>query len=94
MVEAEVITALLIVAVGVLTTAALYVGLMGMLGGLYVVRCPSCAHWTFSLNDTPERDCRHCRHPMLLHPLRTVSSSRPVPVTHSRWDPRNPAAHG
>ena len=44
----EGVTVVLMVGVGVLTTAALYVGLVGMLGGFYIVRCASCSHWTFS----------------------------------------------
>ncbi len=66
------VTVLLMVGVGVLTTAALYVGLVGMLGGFYIVRCASCSHWTFSAVDRPPRSCARCRHPTLRHPLRAI----------------------
>jgi hypothetical protein len=71
MTASEVIGVALIVVVGVLTTAALYAGLVGMLGGLYIVRCSACDHFTFSFTPRP-RSCPYCRHPMLLHPLRTI----------------------
>lgn len=68
----EGVTVVLMVGVGVLATAALYVGLVGMLGGFYIVRCASCGHWTFSPADRPRHSCPRCRHPALLHPLRAI----------------------
>jgi hypothetical protein len=68
----EGITVVLMVGVGALTTAALYVGLVGMLGGFYIVRCASCNHWIFSPADRPRQSCTRCRRSALLHPLRAV----------------------
>lgn len=70
--ESELIAVGLLTAVGILTTAMLYLGLTGLLGGLYIVRCRGCDHWTFSLSDAPSPSCAHCRHPTLLHPLRAM----------------------
>ena len=64
----EGVTVVLMVGVGVLTTAALYVGLVGMLGGFYIVRCASCSHWTFPPTGRGipvraaaiRRSCIHC----------------------------------
>lgn len=72
--EAELIAVALLTAVGILTTAMLYLGLTGLLGGLYVVRCDSCDHWTFSFNNVADHPCPRCRHSTLLHPLRAMHS--------------------
>ncbi|MBE1552160.1 hypothetical protein GGC64_006247 [Mycobacterium sp. OAS707] len=58
--QPELITAFFLVIVGLFTTAALYLGLVGMLGGLYLVRCQSCRHLT--LHSGPARSCPHCQH--------------------------------
>jgi hypothetical protein len=68
----EVLTVALIVALAVAATALIYLGLLGMIGQLYVVRCAACNHLTFSSADLPQASCPYCRHPVLLHPLRTV----------------------
>jgi hypothetical protein len=57
----EVLTIVFIVVVGAFTTAALYAGVAGMLGGLYIVRCSACDHFTFSFAPHPQ-SCHHCRH--------------------------------
>ena len=66
----EVITVLLLVLVGIIASGALYLGLLGMLGGVSIVRCVSCRHFTFTFSDGPSPSCAQCRHPRLLHPLR------------------------
>ena len=72
----EAVTIVFIVLVGSITTAALYVGLAGLLGGIHVVDCGSCHHQTFSFGDAPTRSCPQCRHPLLLHPLRFTRRHR------------------
>lgn len=72
----ELLTVALIVFVGMIDTAALYVGLLGLLGGLYFLRCASCDHLAFSFTDGPRDSCPYCRHPLLLHPLHTVHHLR------------------
>jgi hypothetical protein len=67
---------ILIAAVGVFTTAMLYAGLAGLLGGLRMVRCRSCDHWTTCVTDSPGSSCPHCRHPVLLHPVHAIGSLR------------------
>jgi hypothetical protein len=66
----EAVTIAFIILVGCITTAALYVGLLGLLGAIHVVDCRSCHHQTFSFGNQPSRSCPQCRHPLLLHPLR------------------------
>jgi hypothetical protein len=68
----ELLAVVLLTAVGILTTAMLYLGLTGLLGGLFFVRCRCCEHWTLSFSDATTRSCTHCRHTTLLHPLRAL----------------------
>jgi DNA-directed RNA polymerase subunit RPC12/RpoP len=72
----EVLTVTLIVVLALLTTVAIYLGLMNWLGALYVVRCDSCHHQTFSSAKQPQHSCPHCRHPVLTHPLYAVRHPR------------------
>jgi hypothetical protein len=74
--ESELIAVALLAAVGIITTAMLYLGVTGMLGALYIVRCRRCDHWTFSLRDVPTPSCARCRHPALLHPVQAILSGR------------------
>jgi hypothetical protein len=68
----EVLTIGLDAALAAATTAALYYGLLGMIGMFFIVRCASCGHLTSSSADRPEPSCAFCRHPILLHPLRAL----------------------
>jgi hypothetical protein len=72
----EALTVILIVVVGALTTAALYVGLLGMLGAIDIVRCDSCNHLTLSPTQRLRHYCIRCRHPLLLHPARAIHHRR------------------
>lgn len=72
----EFITAGFAVLVGAATTAALYVGLMGMLGAAHVVRCAACNRWTMSGSDRSTQSCPRCDHPVLWHPLDTLGRLR------------------
>ena len=65
----EVLTITLIAVLGLAATAAIYVGVIGLLGGFYFARCAQCGHLTFSTTKWPTRSCVHCRHPVLMHPL-------------------------
>jgi hypothetical protein len=56
-------------------TAAIYLGLAGMLGRTRWVRCAACNHWTFSPANEP-RCCPYCRHPLLLHPVHAIFHPR------------------
>jgi hypothetical protein len=68
----EVLTVALVVVLAAATTAAIYYGLLGMIGQFFIVRCESCGHATSSSSNRPLRSCARCRHPVLLHPLRAL----------------------
>ena len=72
----ELVTVVLIVVVGAVTTAALYLGLLGLLGAVHIVRCASCNHWTFSSADGRPCSCPRCRHLALPHPLHAAGHPR------------------
>lgn len=72
----EFITLGLIALVGIVTTAALYIGLAGMLGAAHVVRCAACDHWTIAPSGGSAASCPNCAHPVLLHPLRAFRRRR------------------
>lgn len=68
----EALTVALIVVLAAATTAAIYLGLRGMAGDFYFVRCAACSHLTFASVARPPQSCPYCRHPALLHPLRVI----------------------
>lgn len=72
----EILTLAVIIVLAAATTAAIYLGLLGMAGQGYVVRCTACGHLTFSSVDKPQQSCPRCRHPLLLDPLRALGHSR------------------
>ena len=53
MTVAEDVTIAFIILVGLVTTVPLYLGLMGMLGAGYLVRCAACGHVTWSVTAGP-----------------------------------------
>ncbi|CPT72293.1 Uncharacterised protein [Mycobacteroides abscessus subsp. abscessus] len=77
MVMDEFVTAVLGFAVGCAATAALYVGLLGMVGATRVVRCTACSHWMVSWTDSAAI-CTRCRHPLLWHPVIAMRRRRGI----------------
>ncbi|HUO37672.1 MAG TPA: hypothetical protein VMU34_07480 [Mycobacterium sp.] len=65
----EVLTVIITALLALAATAAIYIGVMGLLGGFYFARCAACGHLVFSSTKRPHPSCVHCRHPVLLHPL-------------------------
>lgn len=65
----EVLTVVLIVVMAAASTAGIYLGLLGMVDQLYIVRCAGCNHVTFSSTKQPPQSCWYCRHPVLAHPV-------------------------
>jgi DNA-directed RNA polymerase subunit RPC12/RpoP len=65
----EVLTVVLIIVLATAATAAIYLGILNWIGALYVVRCASCHHLTFSSANRRQGSCPHCRHPVLTHPV-------------------------
>lgn len=68
----EILTIALIAGLAAAATAAIYIGLLGMMGQFYVRRCASCKHFMFAFTDQPQHSCARRRHPVLLHPLHAV----------------------
>jgi DNA-directed RNA polymerase subunit RPC12/RpoP len=71
----EVLTVILIATLALAATVAIYIGLIGLLGGLYIVECSQCGHLTFSYTNRPANSCARCRHPVLMHPLHAMLGS-------------------
>ena len=65
----EVLTGALVVTMLIAMAAALYVGLLGALGLIRLVRCDCCGHLGMTTASAPLRACGRCRHGRLLHPL-------------------------
>jgi len=68
MVAVEVLTAVVVLALAIVTTAAFYVGVLGALGLIRYVRCDRCGHLGLTSASEPLRSCLHCRHGQLFHP--------------------------
>lgn len=77
MVMDEFVTAALGFVVGCATTAALYIGMLGMMGAVHVVRCTACSHWMVDGTDSPAV-CRRCSHPRLWHPVIAMRRRRGI----------------
>lgn len=72
----ELVTVVLMVVVGAVTTGAFYFGFAGLLGAFLIVRCKSRDHWTFTSVDGSPRSCPRCHHPVLAHAFVADSRSR------------------
>lgn len=72
----EVLTIILVTLLAMGATAAIYIGLIGMLGGAHFVPCARCGHLTFSASKQPHDSCVHCRHPVLMHSLHALIHPR------------------
>ena len=71
----------LVMVLGVATTAALY---LGVLGAVRMVRCDRCRHWGWTSPTQPLRSCPRCRHGNLLHPILTLHHLYQSHRHHSR----------
>jgi len=72
MVLIVVVGGVLVLALGALTTVALYLGLLGTIGAVRLVRCGTCGHWGWTSSTRPLRACSFCRHDHLMHPILTA----------------------
>jgi len=81
----ESLTIALIAVLAAASTVAIFVGLLGLAGQFFVVRCASCHHLTVSSAKQPRRSCPRCRHRVLLHPRRAAHHLRhPATLLHMR----------
>ena len=72
MVLADVVIAVLVVALAVVTTTACWIGFLAVLGEVSLSRCERCGHLALGSAVGPIRTCSFCRHPHLLHPVHVV----------------------
>jgi len=79
----EVFTIAVIAVLAAAATGAIYLGLLNWIGAFYVVRCAACHHLTFSSANQPQESCPHCRHPVLMHPIRSLHHAG-VPAVNDR----------
>ncbi len=79
-----VIEALAVVLVGflfALSTMALWIGLLGVLGAARIVRCSNCDRLEVVSTSMPPQACLRCRHAQVFHPVVTV---------HDAWSSHHP----
>ncbi|BBZ00374.1 hypothetical protein [Mycolicibacterium fallax] len=67
------------VVVGLVAVAGIYLGLLNWFGGFHMVHCTRCHHLTGSTHEEPPAECVHCRHPMALHPFYAMAH-RAAPI--------------
>jgi hypothetical protein len=73
MVVLEIAVAILALALGIVTMAGLYFGLLGCLGVFFhVVHCERCGHLCITSRSEPVGSCPSCKHPHLRHPLHAL----------------------
>jgi hypothetical protein len=63
----EIVLAVLIGVLAVVTLLAAYVGVLGLTGADVLERCPRCRHLWLRL--AAADGCGYCRHDRLLHPM-------------------------
>jgi hypothetical protein len=83
----EVLTGVLVAVSVVVMAVALYVGLLGALGFIRLVRCDRCGHLGMTTAAAPLRACGRCRHGRLLHPLVSLHHAYVVPDRDSQIIP-------
>jgi hypothetical protein len=84
MVAIVVVTGVLVVGLAIVTTAAAYVGLLGIAGAVRFVRCDRCGHLGMTSVSEPLRSCASCRHGRLLHPLLALHHADVAHDSHQR----------
>ena len=84
MVILEIAAVVLAVALGIVTMAGLYFGLLGCLGVFFhVVHCERCGHLCITSRSEPIVSCPSCNHPHLLHPLHAFHDHEVLPGVDS-----------
>jgi hypothetical protein len=64
----EILGSVFVAGLAVGTLAMAFLALLGLLGGLRLVRCDLCGRSRVSAAGAPTVSCASCRHPLLLHP--------------------------
>jgi hypothetical protein len=65
----EIIIALLVAALGIVTLTAAFIGLLAVGGLARLARCDTCGRLALATGERPLTDCPICRHERLLHPM-------------------------
>lgn len=68
----EVVTAVLVVVLGLATLVVAYIGVLGLTGALNLARCERCNKLLVIRTDAAPGTCTYCRHDRLLHPMHAV----------------------
>lgn len=84
----EILTAILVIALGVATVIAAYIGLLSFSGVVRLARCPRCNHLAVTSAGGSPRLCSHCRYVHMRHPLDTLRQA------HTRDSSEHIISHG
>lgn len=68
----EILTAVLVAALGVASLIAAYIGLLSLSGAVRQARCQRCGHLAVTSGSALPGGCIYCRHGHLMHPIRTL----------------------
>lgn len=68
----EVLTAILVALVGLVSAAMLILGVGASIGVLRFGRCERCEHLAVASGGAPLHTCAYCEHQRLMHPLATL----------------------
>lgn len=90
MVVVEVLAGVLVLALALVMTIGVYLGLLGFVGAVRLVRCDRCGHLGLTSASEPRRTCAVCRHGRLLHPLLTLHHAH---LVHIRSQGDSAASH-
>lgn len=71
----EVLIAVVVVLILAVSAAMALIGLMGAVGEVRFERCSNCRHLVLTSASAPLSTCPNCRHPRLLHPVRTAHAA-------------------
>jgi late competence protein required for DNA uptake (superfamily II DNA/RNA helicase) len=75
----EVLTAILVAALGLASLVAAYIGLLSLAGAVRQARCQRCGHLAVTSASGSPGGCIYCRHDHLMHPIRTLRPAHSVP---------------
>lgn len=65
----EALAGVLVLALALVMTAGVYLGLLAIVGAIRFVKCDRCGHLGMTSASEPLRTCTVCRHGRLFHPL-------------------------
>lgn len=66
------------IALAVVTVTMMAIGCLGALGVVKLSRCDGCGRLHLAAGSALDGRCGSCRHPVLLHPFRTLHEAHPM----------------